>query len=303
MPKRLLLGGLVALAALVLTGCSGGASGTSTGDGRISVVTSTNVYGQIAQQIGGDAVTVTALIDSPSQDPHEYEATASNQLAVRSADLLVENGGGYDTFFDSLVQASGSSAPVVVAAEHSPAWKGADHLEGFNEHVWYDPATTAQVADAIATQLSTLDPSRADAFAANAQAFTTQVAGLESALAAIATQHRGAQVFVTEPVPGYLIAAAALDSVTPDAFSQAVEEGHDVPPATLLDAIGLLRAGTVKLVIVNAQAGGAETTQVVDTATAAGIPVLEFTETLPAGQTYVQWMQQNIDQIAQALGK
>lgn len=326
MQRRLLaLAAATAGLALALAGCSGTASGPQTSGGRLSVVTSTNVYGEIAREVGGDAVDVTAIIDSAGKDPHAYEATAGDQLTVRGANLLVENGGGYDSFFDSLVETAGSTAPVIVAAEYSSSWPdGArnasdtaatlqadphgeeahdhDHIDGFNEHVWYDPATVRAVADAIAQELGALDPAKAAQFTANAAAFGDQVSGLQDALAKIKAQHAGAQVFVTEPVPGYLIAAAGLQNVTPDAFSEAVEEGNDVPPATLLDATGVLKSGSVKLLIANAQTGGAETTQVIDTAKAAGIPVLEFTETLPDGQTYIQWMQQNIDEIARALG-
>ncbi len=325
MKRRLLALAATSAAALLLAGCTGTTSGSSSAGGPIAVVTSTDVYGQIVSEIGGDAVSVTPIIDSPSKDPHEYEATAADQLAVQKAALLVENGGGYDGFLDSLIETGGAKAPVIVAAEYSSAWPdGAanpdqtaatltadphaeqahnhDHIDGFNEHVWYDPATMRAVANAIANELGALDPSHADVFAANASAFSKKIGTLEDALAQIRAKHSGAQVFVTEPVPGYLVAAAGLQNVTPDAFSEAVEAGNDVPPATLLAATTLLKSGAVKLLIANAQTGGPSTTQAVDTAKAAGIPVLEFTETLPAGQTYIPWMQQNIDQIAQALG-
>ncbi len=73
-------------------------------------------------------------------------------------------------------------------------------------------------------------------------------------------------------------------NVTPEAFSEAVEEGQDVPPATLLESLDLVESGSVRIVIANSQTGGAETTQVIDAAEAQSIPVLEFSETLPEGQ-------------------
>ena len=75
----------------------------------------------------------------------------------------------------------------------------------------------------------------------------------------------------------------------------------DVAPAILLESIKLLEGGDVRVVFVNAQTGGAETTQVIDEASANGIPVVEFTETLPEGQTYLSWMQDNIAAIQDAL--
>ena len=314
---------LGAASALTLTACAGtgGTSETSGSDAAtLSVVASTDVYGQIAEEIGGDAVTVTSIIASAAQDPHEFEPTAQDQLTVSEADLIIENGGGYDGFMDAMIEASGTTAPVITAATFNADYPGDDgaaetedahsdedghdhaHIEGFNEHVWYDPHTMEHLAEAIAEELSTLDPDNADLFETNAAAFIDQIAGLEASLDEISAAHAGTGVFVTEPVPVYLIVAAGLENLTPEAFSEAVEEGQDVPPATLLEALGIVEDGSVKVVIANAQTGGAETTQVIDAATAQSIPVLEFTETLPEGQTYISWMQQNITELADALG-
>ena len=325
--RRLLpLVALSAVSALALAGCAGTSATDPSGDGKVQVVASTDVYGQIAEEIGGDAIDVTSIITSASQDPHSFEATAQDQLAVSRADLIIENGGGYDSFMESLVESSDSSAHVITAAEYSHDWPGDehsddehsddehsddehaedehaghDHIEGFNEHVWYDPHTIEDVADAIADELSALDSANSATFEANAAAFVEQIEGLEASLAEIEASDPGAGVFVTEPVPVYLTTAAGLDNLTPEAFSEAVEEGQDVPPATLLESLGLIESGSVRILIVNSQTGGAETTQVIDAAKAKGIPVLEFSETLPEGQTYISWMQQNVEALSGAL--
>ncbi|WP_458040066.1 MULTISPECIES: metal ABC transporter solute-binding protein, Zn/Mn family [Bacteria] len=318
---------LSAASALVLAGCAGATpGGESAGDGRLQVVASTNVYGQIVEEIGGDAVDVTSIITSTGQDPHSFEATAGDQLAVSRADLIIENGGGYDSFMESLVESSDASAHVITAAEFSHHWPedehaedehsedehaedehsdeehaGHDHIVGFNEHVWYDPHTIEHVAEAIAEELSELDPESAATFEINAAAFVEQIGGLETSLGEIEASGAGAQVFVTEPVPVYLVTAAGLVNVTPEAFSEAVEEGQDVPPATLLESLDLVESGSVRIVIANSQTGGAETTQVIDAAEAQSIPVLEFSETLPEGQTYISWMQQNVEALSGGL--
>jgi len=318
---------LVATSTLLLAGCAAPATDTED-DGGLEVVASTNVYGDIAATIGGDRITVTSIIDSVALDPHSYEASARDQLTISRADLIVANGGGYDSFLDGLVEATGTDAPVITAVEFSHDWPGAEehtdeddastsseteeesgaedehdheHIEGFNEHVWYDPHTVEHVAEEIAAQLSDLDPEGAEVYEANAAAFTEGIGELESALEALATDHAGAEIFVTEPVPLYLTTAAGLTNVTPDEFSEAVEEGQDVPPATLLEALALLDSGDVATVIANAQTGGAETTQIIDAAEDAGIPVLEFTELMPDGLTYLTWMQSNIDALAGTL--
>jgi len=331
MTRRLILPVVLGTASvLALAGCAGGspsAEGSSSSTDAVVVVASTDVYGSIAEAVGGDFAKVTSIITSPTQDPHEYEASAQDQLTVKGAQLLIENGGGYDAFMESLVKASGSTAPVITAAEYNDSYPhsdasespapsasddghdhdhaegdGHDHIEGFNEHVWYDPHTMEHLTEAIAKQLGEIAPAHASDFTANAEAFVKQIGGLEDSLGEIKAKDAGAKVFVTEPVPVYLIEAAGLTNATPNEFSESVEEGQDVPPATLLEALNLIGSGEIKVMIVNPQTGGAETTQVMDEAKAKNIPVLEFTETLPEGQTYISWMQSNITALAGALG-
>ncbi|BFM25151.1 metal ABC transporter solute-binding protein, Zn/Mn family [Microbacterium sp. che218] len=321
---------LGAVSVLALAGCAG--TSTSTGatgnvDGKVTVVASTDVYGSIAEAVGGDFVDVQSIITSPSQDPHEYEASAQDQLTLKNAGLVIENGAGYDAFMESLIEASGTTAPVITAVEFTHDYPGSeshddaatpaasegaddhdhaegdghDHIEGFNEHVWYDPHTVEDLAAEIAEHLGELAPDHVADFNANAAAFTQQVAGLEDSLANIEATDAGAKVFVTEPVPVYLTTAAGLDNATPNEFSEAVEEGQDVPPATLLESLQLIDSGDIKVMIVNPQTGGAEVTQVEDEAKAKNIPVIEFTETLPEGQTYISWMQSNITALTDAL--
>lgn len=326
---------VVVASALALAGCAGTAApeGTSA-DGKLQVVTSTNVYGDIVSAIAGDTVDVTAIISSTSQDPHEYEATAKDQLAVSKAGLLIENGGGYDSFMDALVEATGTKAPVISAVEFSHDWpgndghdhsddhsdaptddptteasdvaddhSGHDHIEGFNEHVWYDPHTIEHVAEKIAEELTVLVPSESATFSQGLADFTAGISTLEGALDTLSAAHAGEKIFITEPVPLYLTTAAGLENVTPDAFSEAVEEGQDVPPATLLEATRILEAGDVRILIANSQTGGAETTQVIELAKKQGIPVLEFSEIKPQDQTYLQWMEANVALLADTLNR
>ncbi len=105
---------LLAASAFVLAGCASPAPGAGPDeDTRLSIVASTNVYGDIASAIGGDLVSVTSIITSAAQDPHSYEASAQDQLALSKADLVIENGGGYDPFIDQLLEASASTAVVI----------------------------------------------------------------------------------------------------------------------------------------------------------------------------------------------
>jgi len=331
-----LAGGLTA--ALALTACGGGGStpaagasdagSASSGAATLTVVASTDVWGSIASAVGGDAVEVTSIIDDPSQDPHSFEATTRDQLLVQDADVVVENGGGYDPFMEQLVEASGTQAPVVDAVEVSglegaeDAGHSGDHAdehaddhgdhgdhadEGhahgeFNEHVWYDLATAGRVAEAVARALGEADPQQAATFEANAKAFTDGLAPLQAQAAEVAAKSAGTGVAITEPVPDYLLEAMGLVVKTPEEFSAAVEEGTDVSPSVLADTTALFTDGAVKALVYNEQTTGAETDAVLEAAQAAGVPVVPVTETLPDGQDYTQWMSANTTAVRAAVG-
>lgn len=310
MTKPLAALALVAASLFALAGCSATTSAASpSGDSgdRIPVTASTDVWGDVAKQIGGDHVEVTSVIDSISKDPHEYEVTAADQLTVSKAKLVLENGGGYDAFMGDLVAKAADSVPVVSAVTFAPGWPqgedAAKTVEGFNEHVWYSTAIVDGVAKKITEELGTISPAHKADFEKNLTTFEQGLKGLDAKLATIKGAHDGAKIFVTEPVPLYLTEAAGLVNVTPDAFSHAVEEGQDVPPATLLEATKLIDSGDVKVLFANAQTGGAETTRVIETAKAKGVPVQEVTELVPDGKNYLTWMQDNIEALTRNLDK
>src|SRR5690606_27552743 len=103
-----MLGTAAVLAASALAaGACGSASGEGSaapGGGPAPVVTSTNVYGDVARRIGGDKVEVTSFISDPAQDPHSFEAGTRARLAVSRAAIVIRNGGGYDDFMDTLLK-------------------------------------------------------------------------------------------------------------------------------------------------------------------------------------------------------
>ena len=110
---------VIAAASLALSGCAADEPGDVSGDTKLRLVASTNVYSGIAATIAGDAAEVTAIIHDAAQDPHEYEATPRDALAIADADLVIVNGGGYDEFMRTLLDAHESPAVVLDAVELS----------------------------------------------------------------------------------------------------------------------------------------------------------------------------------------
>lgn len=292
---------LIAACGSGTSGQSSGAAGTPDAGSRvIQVVASTNVWGSIAAKIGGEHVAVISFISDPSQDPHSYEANTRNQLAIRKAGLVIENGGGYDDFMDTMLGAAANPDTKVVNAVRVSG-KTAPTGGDLNEHVWYDMPTVVKVSNEIAASLGAIDPANAEQFQKNAADFARSLAPITDTLAMIKSKHAGAPVAITEPVPGYLLAAAGLTNKTPEPFSKAVEEGNDIAPAVLQQTVKLFSEHQVKALVYNEQTTGATTEAVKKAATAAQVPVVPVTETLPAGKTFEQWMKANADAIGAAL--
>jgi zinc/manganese transport system substrate-binding protein len=220
---------------------------------------------------------------------------------VSGAQLVVYNGGGYDDWMQQLVESAGGDRKVINVAELSGLAGG----DGFTEHIWYHVPTMQQLAAELAGELSAIDPGHASGYRANADAFSARAtAEIQGKAEAIGRAHPGARVAVTEPVPGYLIESAGLVDATPPEFARAIEEDTDPPAAVVAQTLQLFGSDPVRALIVNAQTETPTTDQVRQAAQTGGVPIVEVSETLPAGSgDYVSWMGGQVDALATALDK
>ena len=285
--------------ALGLAGCTTPTADPAADD-LIQVVASTNVYGDLAELIGGPYVEVTSVIDDPAQDPHEFEANARVQLALSRADVVIVNGGGYDDFMGTMLDASGNEDAIVVNA-FDEASGLISVAESSNEHVWYDYEAMIRVVGSISFALGDIDPQLERKFTGKLATLTGLLQKLGMDADAAAETVAGSGVIVTEPVPLYLLDRMGLENLTPSEFSDAVEEDTDVAPALLRDVLDRIRDGSVDLVVFNAQTGGPVTDAVLEAAEAAGVPTVAVSETLPEGMHYVGWQQSVQRDIVEAL--
>jgi zinc/manganese transport system substrate-binding protein len=289
--------------ALGLAGCSSGTAAETADASAVRIVASTNVYGSLAEAVGGDFASVTSIIDSPDKDPHEYQADGQNQLSLSKAQIVIENGGGYDDFVDTMLSAADNSDATVLNVADLSGYDQEPASGEFNEHLWYDFPTMQKLVDSLVTELSALDAADASVFEANGASVKAQLATLEAAETDIEAKYAGAGVAITEPVPLYLLEAAGLDNRTPDAFSDAIEEDTDVPPTVLQETLALFDSHAVKLLVYNEQTGGPQTDAVLEAAKKNDIPAVGVTETLPDGADYFGWMKSNLDAVSAALGQ
>src|ERR1700716_3434788 len=162
---------IIVLAAigLLLAGCGS----TTTGSG-LAVVAAENVYGDMAQQIGGGHVHVTSILSDPNADPHLFEPGSSNGLAVATARVVIQNGLGYDAFMTKLENAAPNAKRSVLTIANVVGLKGRDT----NPHLWYDVPALGRIAGAIATALERADPAHGSAYRTGLARFKASLAPL-----------------------------------------------------------------------------------------------------------------------------
>jgi zinc/manganese transport system substrate-binding protein len=276
------------------------ACGSSTGaKGKLAVVAAEDTYGNIAAQLGGHHVLVTSLLTSPSADPHLFEPSTSSDLAVADARVALQNGLGYDAFMTRLENASPSKTRVVVTMADVLGVHGNDA----NPHLWYDVPQLDRIATGISSALERADPNHTNAYRRGLQRFERSLEPLRREVATIRTRFHGAPVAYTEPVPGYLIAAAGLQNLAPDSFTRPLEEGTEPAPAAVAAMNELVTQHRIRVLLYNAQAVSPITAQLRAAALKAGIPVVPVTETLPIGLTFQHWQLEQARALAAALAK
>jgi len=259
-------------------------------------VASTNVWGNIAEQIGGDYVQVTSILSDPSADPHLFESDAKTASTIADSQLVIVNGLGYDEFMDKLLGASvATDRSVLNVSEVLKASPDA------NPHLWYDLPRIQEVALAIQNELINIDPDHKADYEANTQAFITSLKPLTDKIEQINQQYAGKGATYTERVAGYLLEDAGLADKTPEDFAAAVESGSEPSPQQVYSFEQVLAGGSVVVLLYNNQAVNDVTTQIQNSATKNNVAVVGVSETIPKGKTFQAWQLDQLNAILEAL--
>ncbi len=299
--NRPILIGIVVVAVLVIGGWLIVSRNAGPHQGSaVKIVAAENVWGDIASQLGGSHVQVTAVITDPTADPHLYESDARDAAAIASADIVITNGLGYDDFMNKLLSASKNNARQVLSAQKITGITN----NGANPHLWYDTTKVSQVAAQIESALAAKDPAHQAEFEKNLATFNHSLKPILDTINQIKAQYAGAPVAYTEPVPGYLLANAGLNIQTPQGFAKAIEDGNDPSPADTTAMNNLMTRRNIKVLLYNSQATSPVTQHVRDLARSAGIPIIGVTETLPKNYNHYQdWQLAQANALLGALGQ
>jgi zinc/manganese transport system substrate-binding protein len=287
------------LGAALLAGCSSSlAIGSPDPGGKIVAVGAENEYADVIQQVGGKYVQVSAVMSNPNTDPHSFEASPSIGRLVNAAQLVVQNGAGYDTFMNTIESAVPSSSRRVVVVQKLLGLPESTP----NPHLWYKPGTMPAVANAIAADLAALLPAHAVYFKARAAAFTASLAAWTNAISAFKAKYPNTPVATTEPVADYLLQAAGADNRTPWAFQADIMNGTDPSAQDVAVERSLFTQHQVKVFLYNQQVTDSLTESFITLAHANGIPVVGVYETMPVpGYHYQSWMLAEVQALRQAV--
>lgn len=311
--KRHLLGSAVALSALVTVGACGAGEGGGSATGDVDVVAAFYPLQFAAEQIGGDRVAVTGLT-KPGAEPHDLELTPKAVGAIGGADTVVYLRGFQPAVDDAVAgQAKDSAFDVSSAARLDLAAEpdshegesAAEHEEHADEgatdpHFWLDPERYADVADAIAARLATVDPEHADEFTTRAAEFTARLDALDAEFEAGLKTCDSRELVTSHAAFGYLAQAydlhqESITGLTPEA---------EPDPASLARIARFVRDEGVKTVYAETLVSRA-VAETLSRETGAKLAVLDPIEGLTdqsAGKDYFEVMRSNLKTLRDGQG-
>ena len=285
--------------ALLAGACSSLASSTAQGPGgTINAVGAESQYASVIQQIGGKYVHTTVIMSNPNTDPHTFEASSKIAQQVSTAQLVVQNGVGYDNWADTIENAAANPSRKVINVQKLLGLPDSTP----NPHLWYKPETMPVVADAIASDLAALDPAHASYFRANVRSFTASLAAWDKAVSAFKSAHPGVPVAATEPVADYMLQAAGAHNLSPWALQASIMNGSDPSPQDVTAEKNLFTQHKVKALLYNQQVTDSLTQTFIGLARANRIPVVGVYETMPTpGYDYQSWMLAEVQDLQKAI--
>lgn len=241
MRRRACLGTLGLMLALAA------AAGHATADGRLKVVATFSILGDMVQNVGGEAIALTTLV-GPDSDAHVYSPQPHDAMALARADIIFVNGLGFEGWIDRLITSSGTTAPVVVASSGVRARGTAGDHASADPHAWQTIGNAMVYVDNIRDALATTDPANAAHYRARAAAYAARLEALEArarqSLEAVPPTRR--KVVTSHDAFGYFEGAYGVEFLAPVGVST---EG-EASAADVARLIRQIRAGGITAIFV-----------------------------------------------------
>lgn len=285
----------------------------------LHVVATFSVLGDLAQAVGGDALQLTTLI-GPGVDAHTYDPSPSDLAMLEQADVIVENGLGFEPWLDNFLESTNFQGERIVAStgitprhadedEHAQG-EGSHEADGHGHgeddpHIWHSVPNAIVMVENIRDGLKRADPDRSAAYDANAAAKIADLQELDTWVRAqVATLPADRRKLVTShDTFGYFADAYGFEIVGAALGSLSTEAG-DPSARQIADLIAQIQAAGVPAVFAENVSSPALMESIAAEAGVTLAPSL-YSDALGApgspGDTYDGMIRSNVDAIVQAL--
>lgn len=291
---RIAIAALASVGMLASVAACGSGQSTSEKNGTIEVAASVNQWGTVAKALGGDNVNVTSIINSTNVDAHDYEPTTSDIAKLQKAQVIIVNGAGYDTW--AVKAAQTANAIIVNAAEIGGV------NDGENPHVWFSADVRKAVAQAITEAYEQADAAKKNDFDKMNDQWAAEENNVESKIAEVKQKTDGLAYAATESVASYLAEDMGLADATPSGYARATANESEPTPTDIKQFTDALKAGEIKLLVVNTQEESELTDKITDAAKSVEVPMVELTEQMPEQyDSLTAWMEGLVDAFSQAI--
>lgn len=156
----------------------------------LQVVATTGMVADVARNVGGERVRVTALM-GPGVDPHLYKASEGDVRRLFRADLVFYNGLHLEARMGEVLEEMGTRARVRAVAEAIPRERLVSPPEfagAYDPHVWFDVGMWAGTIDVVEEALAEADPAHAAEYRQRAEAYRRELAELDRYVRAAAAR-------------------------------------------------------------------------------------------------------------------
>lgn len=272
---------------------------------RLSVIATYSILGDWVNQVGAEHIRLTTLV-GPGGDAHTYEPTPRDSAAVADADIVFENGLGFEGWLDRLYSAGNSRATRVIVTEgiQERVFYDSHGNRETDPHVWHDPQLSLQMVQRVAAALIKADPAHADDYRKNADACMSELEELrtwmQSQIAKLPRSRR--KLVTTHDTFGYF--AERFGFELSSVMGTVSSEAADPSAARIAAIIEAIRREQVPAIFAENILNPQLTEQVAREAGVRVVPTL-FTDALgeegSGGESYLQMMRANVTKIVESL--
>lgn len=165
-----------------MTGCGSVSTNAGIEDGRLRIVATTTMLADLAENIGGEAVSVQGLM-GPGIDPHLYQASAGDVTKMQGADVVLYNGvhleGKMGDIFSSLDSQNKVTVCIEDGIDKNKLLHSADDENIFDPHIWFYVDIWKEAASYLAERLIEADPDNGAIYEENLRKYLLELEELD----------------------------------------------------------------------------------------------------------------------------